>query len=84
MHTHSRLLTFVVLSFTNEFYLELNKIDLMTSKRKAPFDPTAPPDRWLNCPRKSNGFIAGKLKMLIIATTEYFLFKFRLRTIHCV
>jgi hypothetical protein len=30
----------------------------MGSKRK-PFDPTAPPDRWLNCPRKSEGFIAG-------------------------
>ena len=24
------------------------------------FDPTAPPQRWLNCPRKAEDFIAGK------------------------
>ena len=32
----------------------------MASKRKT-FDLKAPPDRWLNCPRKSEGFIAGKI-----------------------
>ena len=40
----------------------------MASKRKQ-FDPTAPPDRWLNCPRKSEGFIAGK--RFICCQNEY-------------
>lgn len=31
------------------------------NKRKK-FDPLAPPDRWMTCPRKSTSAIAGSIK----------------------